>query len=139
MGAQKNVPKKGLVTLSSYIFYVKSQSNIVYEYFKTKIVSRDTIIPPQVHWTLATVIGGFWVSLIYLILNFKKTVCPKNVCVQHWSVIPRHAKINPQYWICNMSRINWVYVNFCVCDALRDFGSNAYKRRSNGWPKHRSN
>ena len=58
MCAQKKKNKKGLVTLSSYIFYVKSQSNIVYEYFKTKIVSRDTIIPPQVHWTLATVIGG---------------------------------------------------------------------------------
>ena len=25
------------------------------------------------------------------------------------------------------------------CDALRDFGSNAYKRRWNGWPKRRSN
>ena len=26
-----------------------------------------------------------------------------------------------------------------IGDALRDFGSNAYKRRSNGWPKSRSN
>ena len=26
-----------------------------------------------------------------------------------------------------------------IGDALRDFGSNAYKRRSNGWPKRRSN
>ena len=26
-----------------------------------------------------------------------------------------------------------------ICDALRDFGSNAYKRRSNGWPRRRSN
>ena len=27
----------------------------------------------------ATIIGGFWVSLIYSILNFKKMVCPKKV------------------------------------------------------------
>ena len=31
----------------------------------------------------ATTIGGFWVSLNYPILNFKKTVCPKNVWMQH--------------------------------------------------------
>ena len=29
------------------------------------------------HW------GGFWVSLNYPILNFKKTVCPKTFWVQH--------------------------------------------------------
>ena len=26
---------------------------------------------------LATIIGGFWISLNYPILNFKKIVCPK--------------------------------------------------------------
>ena len=46
---------------------------------------------PQMHWTSnifghsATTIGGFWVSLNYPILNFKKTVCPKNVWMQHWT------------------------------------------------------
>ena len=34
-----------------------------------------------------------------------------------------------------------IYLSTCdfICDALHDFGSNAYKRHSNGWPKHRSN
>ena len=30
--------------------------------------------------------GGFWVSINYPILNFKKTVGPKNVWMWHWSV-----------------------------------------------------
>ena len=64
MGTQKNVPKKVLLTLFPYIFHAKSQWFIVYKYLKTKIVSRDIIIPPQMHWTLnifgpsATIIGG---------------------------------------------------------------------------------
>ena len=47
-------------------------------------------IVPQMHWTsnifwhsVAT-IGVFWTSLNYSILNFKKTVCPKNVWMRHW-------------------------------------------------------
>ena len=32
-------------------------------------------------WHSATIIGGFRVSLNYPILNFKKTVCPKNVWI----------------------------------------------------------
>ena len=89
MGAQKSAPKKVLVTLFPYIFHVKTKWNIVYEYLKTKFFSRDTNILPQMHWTSnifgpsATTIGGFWVSLNYLILNFKKMVCPKNVWIQH--------------------------------------------------------
>ena len=35
-------------------------------------------------WHSATIIGRFWVSLNYQILNFKKTVCPENVRMQHW-------------------------------------------------------
>ena len=43
----------------------------------------------QMHWTSnifghpATTIRGFWASLNYPILNFKKTVCPKNVWMRH--------------------------------------------------------
>ena len=35
-------------------------------------------------WHSATIIGGFRVSRNYPILNFKKTVCPKNVWMRHW-------------------------------------------------------
>ena len=27
------------------------------------------------------------------------------------------------------------FVDELICDALHDFGSNAYKKHSNGWPK----
>ena len=82
-------PKKVLTTLFPYIVHVKTKWNIVYKNLKTKIFSRDTNILPQMHWTSnifgppATTIGGFWVSLNYPILNFKKTVCPKNVWIWH--------------------------------------------------------
>ena len=69
IGAEKNAPKKVLVTLFPYIFHVKTKWNIVYEYLNTNIFSRDTnILPPQMHWTSnifgpsATTIGSFWVS-----------------------------------------------------------------------------
>ena len=84
-------PKKVLVTLFPYIFHVKPKWNIVYEYLKTKIFSRDSNILAQMHWTWNILNlsynywGGFRVSLNYPILNFKKTVCPKNVCLWHWS------------------------------------------------------
>ena len=71
MGAQKNAPQKVLVTLFPYIFHVKPQWNIVYEYLKTKIFSRDSNILPQMHWISnifghsATIIGRFLVSLNY--------------------------------------------------------------------------
>ena len=32
-----------------------------------------------------------------------------------------------------------IRTRFKICDALRDFGSSAYKRRANGWPKPFSN
>ena len=85
MGAQKNSPKKVFVTLFLCMLHVKTKWNIVYEYLKTKIFSRDTNILPQMHWTSnifghsATTIWGFCVSLNYPILDFKKTVCPGNV------------------------------------------------------------
>ena len=90
-GCPKNEPKKILVTLFPYIFHLKPRWNIVYEHLKTKIFSRDSNILPQMHWISnifghsATTIGGFWVSLNYPIVNFKKTVCPKNVWVRHCS------------------------------------------------------
>ena len=95
MGAQKNVPKKVLVTRFPYIFHVKPKWNIAYKYLKTKIFSRDSNILPQMHWTSnifehsATVIGVFWLSLNYPIIHFKKTVCPKNVWMRHchkWNI-----------------------------------------------------
>ena len=78
MGAQKI-----LVTLFSYIFHVKTEWNIVWEYLKTKTFSRDTNILPQMHWTSnnfgnsAATIGGFWVLLNYLILNLSKRYVQK--------------------------------------------------------------
>ena len=89
MSVQKMASKKVLVTLFCYIFHEKTEWNIVYKYLKTKTCSRDTNILPQVHWTpnnfrnSATTIGGFWVSLNYPLLNFKKLVCPKNIWMQH--------------------------------------------------------
>ena len=67
IGAQKkkNAPKKVLVKLFPYIFYVKTKLNIVYEYLKTKTFLRETNILPQMYLTLnifeptATAIGGF--------------------------------------------------------------------------------
>ena len=44
-------PKKFFNTFSIYIFHVKRKRNIVYEYLKTKIFSRDSNILPQLHWT----------------------------------------------------------------------------------------
>ena len=82
-------PKKILVTLFPYLFHVKPKWNIIYEYLKRKIFSRDSNILPQIHWTSnisghsATIIGSFWVSLNYQIPNFKKKVCPKNVWMRH--------------------------------------------------------
>ena len=51
MDAQKNAPKKVLVTLFPYIFHIKPKWNIVYEYLKTKLLSTDSNILPQMHWT----------------------------------------------------------------------------------------
>ena len=70
MDAQKNAPKKFRVTLFPYIFHVKTKLNIVYEYLKTKIFSRDTnflpqIIENQIFEHSATIIGGFLISLNY--------------------------------------------------------------------------
>ena len=89
-GRPKKWTQKGLVTLFRYIFHVKTKWNIVYKYFFKKIFSRNANILPQKHLTLnifghsLTTIGSFWVSLNYPILNFKKTVCPENVWMQHW-------------------------------------------------------
>ena len=64
-GRPKKRAQKVLVTLFPHIFHVKPKWNIVYEYLKAKIFSRDSIILPQMHWTSnifgysATVIGGF--------------------------------------------------------------------------------
>ena len=49
MGTPKNTPKKILATLFPYIFHGKIKLSIFYEYFKTKIFSRDTNILPQTH------------------------------------------------------------------------------------------
>ena len=88
MGAQENVPKKVLVTLFPYLFHVKTKWSSL-QILKTEIFSIDTNILPQMHWALnifgpsATTIGVFGVSLTYPILNFKKSLCPKNVWMQH--------------------------------------------------------
>ena len=66
------VPKKVLVTLFPYKFHIKTKWNIVYKYLKTKLFEF-----------LATIIEGFWVSLNYPILNFKKMACPKSILIWH--------------------------------------------------------
>ena len=87
------VPKKVLPTLFPCIFLIKTKWNIVYEYLKTKTFARDTNIFPQMHWISnifghsAAATGGFWVSLNYPILNFKKTVCPKNLLTWLWTPV----------------------------------------------------
>ena len=99
MGTQKNVPKKVPVTTFPYIFYVNPKWNIVYEYLKTKIFSRDSDILLQMHWTSnifdtqLQLLGGFWVSLNYPILNFKKMVYPKNIWMRHWINFRNYNKI----------------------------------------------
>ena len=103
MGTKENAPKKVLVTLFPYLFHVKTKWNIVYKHLKTEIFSIDTNILPQMHWTwnvfglLATIIGGFGVWLNYLILNFKKLVCPKNVWMRYCLGLQRSHDLNPVY------------------------------------------
>ena len=80
--------QKVSATFFSYIFHVKTKWNVIYEYLKTKIFLRETNILPQMHWT-SNIFGHSatttWASLNYpTILNFKKTVCPKNVWMRHW-------------------------------------------------------
>ena len=83
MGAQKNVPKNVLVTLFPYVFHVKTKWNIVYQYLKIIIFSRDINIIPQMHWTSnifghsATTIGVFCISLNCPILNLILNGMPK--------------------------------------------------------------
>ena len=82
-GCPKKCAQKVLETFFLNIFHIKTKWNIVYEYFKTKIFSRDTNVITQIHWTSnvfghsARTIGVFWVSLNYPILNIKKTVYQK--------------------------------------------------------------
>ena len=89
-GHPKKCAQKVLASFFLHLFHVKTKWNIVHEYLKTKIFSTDTNILPHMHWTSnisghsTATIGGFWVSLNYPILTFKKTVCPKNVWMRHW-------------------------------------------------------
>ena len=50
--------------------------------FKRLKYSLSNALSIKYFWTF-TIIGSFWVSLNYQILNFKKTVCPKKVWMQH--------------------------------------------------------
>ena len=84
-GRPKKALKKVLVKLFPYIFHEKTEWNIVYKYLKTKAFSRDTNILSQIHWTW----NNFGNSLTtigrnYPVFSFKKTVCQKNVWMQHW-------------------------------------------------------
>ena len=102
-GCPKKCAQKSSVTLFPHIFHIKPKWTIVYKYFKTKIFSRD--FPKCIKYqmflgTSLKLLGGFEVSLNYLILNFKKMVCPKNVWMRHWQVM-----INVTKWsfICLLS------------------------------------
>ena len=93
MSSPKKCAQTVPVTLSPYVFHVKTKWNIVYKYLKTKTFSRDTNILPQMYGTSnifgpsGTTIESFWVSLNYPILNLKKTVYPKNVWMQYWCAL----------------------------------------------------
>ena len=86
------------MTFSIYIFHVKPKWNIVYEYLKTKIFSRDSNILSQMHWTpnifghSATIIGGFGLSLKYTILNFKKMSDMPKKCLDAALTVMQHNR-----------------------------------------------
>ena len=86
-------PKKGThkSSCNTFSMYISRKNWMKCTLFLSlETVSRDTNILPQMHWTSnnfghsGTTIGGFWVSLNYPILNFKKTVCPKNIWMWHY-------------------------------------------------------
>ena len=83
MVIQKKVLKKVFVTVFPFIFHIKTEWNIVYEYSKTKTFQEtQTSFPKCIEHQIileTTTIGGFWVSLNYPILNFKKTVMSKKL------------------------------------------------------------
>ena len=98
--AAKKIHPKKFLQLFPYIFHIKTKWNIVYKYLKTEIFSRDTSILPQMHgiskyfWTLSYCHWGFWVSLSYPILNLKKTVCPKDIWMQHCTKTQKDLKLS---------------------------------------------
>ena len=102
-GCPKKCTQKVLASFFLYMFHIKTKSNIVSEYLKTKIFSRDTNILPQMLWLSdifghsVTTIGGFWVSLNYPIPTFKKRVCPENIWMWHW----------PSPWILLLCHLIW--------------------------------
>ena len=56
------------------------------------------------HW-------GFWVSLNYPVLNFKKTVCPKNVWMRHWMIILGHMHLkNPAARSCRFVKYVQLFI-----------------------------
>ena len=71
------------------LFHVKPKWNIVYKYLKIKNFFKRLEYPSpnalniRCFWTLSYNYWRFGVSLNYPILNFKKTVCPKNVWMRH--------------------------------------------------------
>ena len=55
------------------------------KYFQETQILFPKCIEHQIFfWHSAATIGTFWVLLNYPILNFKKTVCPKNISMWHW-------------------------------------------------------
>ena len=59
MDAQKKCAQtKILVSFFPYIFHIKTKRNIVYNYFKTEIFSRDTNILLQMHWTSSVCVSS---------------------------------------------------------------------------------
>ena len=112
MSTQKNAPQKVLMTLFPFIFQVKTTWNIVSEYSKTKIFSRDINILPHMQWTLnifgpSAILLFFSITkLLYPILNFKKMVCPKKAWMWHnvenkvyiFIAISLHLGNSPYLW-----------------------------------------
>ena len=67
------------------MFLIKPKWNIVYKYLKKKTFFQETqisfpkCIEHKIFFDIQLQLLGLRVSLNYPILNFKKTVCPKNV------------------------------------------------------------
>ena len=71
MGTQKNAPKKQKSFQETHISFIKC-------------VEHQIFLDTQLQ-----LLGVFWISLNYPILNFKKRVCPKNVWIRHWLLLPK--------------------------------------------------
>ena len=115
----KKSAQKVIVLLFPYLTYITTKWNIVYVNLETKIFLRDANILPQMQWASfffvpsVTTIEGFWISLNYPILNFKKTVYPNIVWMCHWKIT-----LNFSQRSCNLNYLHSVQPTFIKGDRI---------------------